>query len=500
MSTSWQKRSLGSQAAVLALGAMFTHAATLASLVVLTRLVSKPVLGSYQELWLIYGILSPFLVGGLPTALLFFVPRTSNRGDAWRWIRDSYLILGAFGLVSSLLVLGLRHPLAAVLNNPALAHALLFYVPYPFFAFLTAAMPSALIAGGRAGLASLLNALNGVLTVVVVVAAAEVAATPESLAAGLSLSAGAVAIVSTTCVVRAMRAGTTLARGPIAWRPLLGYGLPMALTQLAAMLGFQFDRLVVGSRFAPSEFAVYALGAVEVPIAIVVQQAVNAVLVPEMSRSHADGDLSAVFRRWHAALRKTSLVVLPLFAFLMFTASDVIAVLYGSEFSGSVRIFRAYLFLMPLRMTTYGLITQAMGRTRVNLAASIVMLATNAAFAVVLVFPLGLLGPAISTPLAMLATVAFYVTRLHGLFSLQLTQLVPVRLLAANVAVSFASALPLLALPALHVAPVLRLVIGCIVFVPLYVALLRVTGRLTPTEWSLLRARMTIQTRGVSPA
>jgi hypothetical protein len=119
---------------------------------------------------------------------------------------------------------------------------------------------------------------------------------------------------------------------------------------------------------------------------------------------------------------------------------------------------------------------------------------------VVLVFPLGLLGPAISTPLAMLATVAFYVTRLHGLFSLQLTQLVPVRLLAANVAVSFASALPLLALPALHVAPVLRLVIGCIVFVPLYVALLRVTGRLTPTEWSLLRARMTIQTRGVSPA
>ena len=499
MSTNWQHRSLGSQAAVLAVGAMFSQAATLASLVVLTRLVSKPVLGSYQELWLIYGILAPFLVGGLPTALLFFVPRTRSREAAWRWIRDSYVILAALGLASSLLVLVLRHPIAAVLNNPALARALLFYVPYPFFAFLIAAMPSALIAGGRAGLASSLNALNGVLTVVVVVLAAAVSATPQSLAAGLSLSAGAVAVVSTTLVVHTMRAGTTLRPEPIAWRPLLGYGLPMALTQVAAMLGFQFDRLVVGNHFAPSEFAVYAIGAVEVPFAIVVQQAVNAVLVPELSRLHAEGDLSAAFRRWHAALRKTSLVVLPLFAFLMFTAGDVIAVLYGSGYSGSVRIFRAYLFLMPLRMTTYGLITQAMGRTRVNLAASLVMLTTNAAFAVALVFPLGLLGPAISTPLAMLATVAFYVARLRSLFSLRLRQLVPVRILGANIAVSFAAALPLAALPALHVTPALRLVVDCVVFVPLYVAALRVTGRLTPTEWSLLRARMPINARRVSP-
>ncbi len=492
--------SLGGQAAVLAVGAMFTQAATLASLVVLTRLVAKPALGGYQQLWLIYGILSPFLVGGLPTALLYFLPRVRSREEATKWVLDSYLILVGFGIVSSLGVFLLRDPIAEAMNNPALSRALLFYVPYPFFAFLTAAMPSALIATGRAKLASVLNAMNGILTVVGVVAAAWISPTTRSMAAGLSLSAAVVAVISTACVVRALSIRGTVAWRSVAWRPLLTYGLPLALTQLAGMLGFQFDRLVVSSRYSPSEFAVYALGAVEVPIAIVVQQAVNAVLVPALSRLHAEGDLSDLVRQWQAAMRKTSLVVLPLFAFLMVMAGNVITLLYGAKFGGSVRIFRAYLFLMPLRMATYGLITQAIGRTGINLAASVVMLGSNVVLAIALVFPLGLLGPAIATPLAMLATVAYYLFRLRGVVSLRIGELVPWRLVTVNLAISFAAAVPLLALLALPVAPFVRLAAAAALFLPLYVAALRMTGRLTPTEWDMLRARLPIRARSVSTA
>lgn len=492
--------SLGGQAAVLAVGAMFSQAATLASLVVLTRLVSKPELGGYQQLWLIYGILSPFLVGGLPTALLYFLPRARSREDASKWVRDSYLILCCFGLASSLGVLLLRHQIAAALNNAALSRALLFYVPYPFFAFLTAAMPSALVASGRARLASALNATNGAVTVLVVVAAAAISPSTTSLAAGLSLSAAVVALVSTASVVRALRIRRPVVWRSVAWRPLLTYGLPLALTQLAGMLGFQFDRLVVSNRFAPGDYAVYAVGAIEVPIAIVVQQAVNAVLVPALSRLHAEGGLSELVRQWQAAMRKTSLVVLPLFAFLVVMAGDVIGVLYGAKFGGSVPIFRAYLFLMPLRMATYGLITQAIGRTGINLSASLVMLGTNVALAIGLVFPLGLLGPAISTPLAMLATVVYYLIRLRAVLSLRLGELLPWRLLTVNLTISLVCAAPLLAVQELHTPAFVRLLAGCALFLPLYVAALRVTGRLTPAEWSLLRERLAGRARRVSTA
>jgi O-antigen/teichoic acid export membrane protein len=482
-----RRGSLSGQAAILAFGALFTQAATLASLIVLTRLVAKGALGGYQQLWLVYGILAPFLVGGVPTALLYFLPHARDEHEARRWVVDAYVVLAALGLVSSLGILLLRDPIAAGTNNHALSGALLLYAPYPFFAFLTAGMPSALIASGKAKLAAILNAFNGVATVGVVIAAAVVSPTTRSMAAGLTISAAIVATVSTFAVLRVLRVPRALDWRAVAWAPLLAYGLPLALTQLAGRLGFQIDRLVVSARYTPAEFAIYAVGAVDIPIAVVVQQAVNSVLVPALSRLHAEGDLAGVARLWQSAIRKTSLIMLPLFAFLLVMADSVVRVLYGPAFAGSVPIFRAYLFLVPLRVVTYALITQAVGRTGINFAASLVLLAANAVLAVALVFPLGTLGPAIATPLASAIAAGYYLVRLRSVLALRLSDLLPWRLLMANLAVSFAAAAPLLLLFTVQLSPFLRVALGGLLFLPVYALALRLTGRLTKTEWQLLR-------------
>jgi O-antigen/teichoic acid export membrane protein len=482
-----RRASLSGQAAVLAFGALFTQAATLASLIVLTRLVAKPALGGYQQLWLIYGILAPFLVGGVPTALLYFLPHARDEHEARRWVVDAYVVLALLGLASSVGILLLRGPIAAGTNNHALTGALLVYAPYPFFAFLTAGMPSALIASGKAKLAAFLNAFNGVATVGVVIAAALLSPTTRSMAAGLTISAAVVAAVSTGAVLRGLRVSRALDWRGIAWRPLLAYGLPLALTQLAGRLAFQIDRLVVSARYTPAQFAVYAIGAVDIPIAVVVQQAVNSVLVPALSRLHADGDLAGVARLWQSAIRKTSLIMLPLFAFLMVMADSVVHVLYGPAFAGSVPIFRAYLFLVPLRVATYALITQAVGKTGINFTASLVLLAGNAVLAIALVFPLGTLGPAIATPLASAIAAGYYLVRLRSVLALRISDLLPWRLLLVNLAVSFAAAVPLLLLFTVHLSPFVRVTLGGLLFFPVYAFALRLTGRLTKTEWQLLR-------------
>jgi hypothetical protein len=117
-----------------------------------------------------------------------------------------------------------------------------------------------------------------------------------------------------------------------------------------------------------------------------------------------------------------------------------------------------------------------------------------------LVSPLGLLGPAIATPLAMLATVVYYAFRLRAVVSLRLGQLLPWRLLAGNLVIAFASAAPLLALVALQMAPLVRLAAACAIFLPLYLVALRLTGRLTPAEWDRLRARLPVRARRVFAA
>ena len=64
------------------------------------------------------------------------------------------------------------------------------------------------------------------------------------------------------------------------------------------MLAFQFDRLVVSRNFSAALYAVYAVGAVELPISVLVQQAVNSTLMPALTRLYLAGDVAGMAALW----------------------------------------------------------------------------------------------------------------------------------------------------------------------------------------------------------
>ena len=298
-----------------------------------------------------------------------------------------------------------------------------------------------------------------------VVVATIVSPTGDGLAAALSVSGALLAVASVSMVRRAT--GMRLARvhrGDGNTRRMLSYGLPLAATGLAGTLGYQFDRIVVGVSFSSQEFAVYALGAVEVPLGLLIAAAVSNVLVPRLTILWRDGDRAGMVALWREAMRKTSLVLLPLFAFMLLMSSDLVLLLYGPGYSESVEVFRVYLFLLPLRIATWGLIPMALGRTGINLQASILILAVNAGVALALIGPLGLIGAALAAPISAVAAATYYLVRVRSIAALHVHDLVPVRALTGTLAVSFLAAAPLLAIRELPVAAGIRLVVAAIIF------------------------------------
>ena len=306
------------------------------------------------------------------------------------------------------------------MGNAALSPVLVFYAPFPFLAFVAAVMPAALIAARRATLAAVLNAASGALTLVCVVTAALIAPDAQHMAAGLVVAQFVATLISSFAVYRSVGISLRRERVVSGALALLRYGFPLALTGLAGMFAFQFDRLVVSRNFTPALYAVYAIGAVELPLSVIVQQAVNVVLVPAMTRHYAAGDMPGLTALWKRAIRRTSLVLFPTFVFFMLTAPETVRILYGAAYHESAVVFRIYLCLVPLRVATYGIITQAIGKTRVNLYGSFVLLATNAILVLALVGPLGLSGPAVATVLATFATAGYYLIRLRGILDLNL--------------------------------------------------------------------------------
>ena len=212
------RASLTSSAAALALGSLFTQLAQIVTLGVIARTVAKDQVATYQQLNLLYGIVAPMLLAGIPTALLYFVPRAGTRDERNAWITRAFLLLGATGLAAAVAVVAAREPLAAVFNNEGLASALAWYAPYLFFAFVAAVAPPALTASDHVRSAALLNAFVGVSTMACVVVAATVRPTGTGLAMALSASGALLAVASVSVVRRSTESTTRSGCSPMACR------------------------------------------------------------------------------------------------------------------------------------------------------------------------------------------------------------------------------------------------------------------------------------------
>jgi O-antigen/teichoic acid export membrane protein len=480
---------LAGDAAMLAAAALLTQGAGLVGTVALARILPIQEFGSYQQLLLLYGIVAPLLFGGVPAALTYFLARAESDEERRGWAFDGIVALAVLGALFGVLLVILRHPLAELLNGDSqLAAAIGLLAPYAVLTFVAAATPNALIPVGRASLSARLSAVSALVYVALIVIAAAVHPDVRALSVAMGISGAFSATLGVVAVGRAI--GYRVRWHGLSTRAgrFLRYGIPLALTGLAGLLGFQFDRLVISARYSPEVYAVYAVGAVELPLTAIVQQSINSVLLPELTVRHRDGDLPGVAALWRETIRKTSLIILPLFVLFLILADDLVRLVFGPRFEDSVAIFRIYLLLMPLRVATYGIIPMAIGRTRINLVASLVVLGSNVVLALALVGPLGLKGPAWATVIATALTAVYYIVRLRGLLGLSIGTLFPWRQLGGNLAVAAAAGLPLLAIAAAPWPHVVTLVVGGIAYTLVVVAALRVTGRLNDDDWARLRA------------
>jgi O-antigen/teichoic acid export membrane protein len=496
---------LAGDAAVLATVALLTQGASMLGTIALARILPLGEFGLYQQLLLLYAIVAPLLFGGVPAALTYYLSRSTTEEERAGWTFDATVALAALGLLFALLLVLLRAPLADLLHRQGkLAVAIALLAPYTLFTFIAAVAPNALIPTGRARLSALLSGVSALIYLGCVITAAATWGDVRALSLAMGVS-GAISAVLAMGVV-----GHVVGYR-VRWRGVgrrvtgfLAYGLPLALTGLAGLLGYQFDRLVIGAQFSPEVFAIYAVGAVELPLAAAVQQSVNSVLLPELAVRHRDGDIAGLGMLWREAIRKTSLILLPAFVICMILADDIVRVAFGARFSESADIFRIYLLLMPLRVATYGLIPMAIGRTRINLTASLVVLGSNVVLALALVGPLGVKGPAWATVIATALTVAFYLVRLRSLLHLSIAALFPWRILASTLLVSAIAGLPIVALAGLETPPVVRAAVGATAYAALSVLALRLTRRITDDDWSrllrALRLRQRVRPAAASPS
>lgn len=475
---------------VLTVGGWIVQILALVAQVVLVRRLPLDDYGTWRQLTLVQTLALNFVTFNLPNTLLYFLPRSTSDEERRAWLAHVFQVTVVLALVVCSGVWVSAPLLARQFGNPQLSAYL------PSFALNTALMSIAgigfplLVATQRVKGAFFLNAASAVLSLSVTVFVASVLPRVSTLVHLTVMSSFVQMILSVLLVFR--MAGRILLIRPskAQLRAIAVYAIPLGLTSAVGYLSWQVDQITVSSVFTPAQFAVYAAGSLEVPFVGTLVTSVTSVLVPHVAALYAKGDIDGIFGTWHEILRKTSLIVFPVFVGFMVVSGDLFTVMYGPKYDVSSLIFRVYLLILPLRITTYGSVLQAIGRPDISLASNVFTLTLGALLNWLLVRQMGIMGPAVATVITTYTLNGTYLTVIGRLLKTKFTNLFPWAGLASDMVLAIVPGVVALAL--LFVGPgtpIVRIIAVTLVYGLVYIGLLLITNRLSLARvWQFIKA------------
>jgi O-antigen/teichoic acid export membrane protein len=442
----------------------------------LARLLDPRAYGTFQQAWLVVTVATTVLLSGIPLSVYYFVPRESPEG------RKAFLgvvlaTLAVLALAGAALLGLAAGPIARSFHNEALRPALLVLAVYLAAVLPASPLESFLIAEDR-------HRLLAKITVAVSVLFLGATLVPPLVGAGLvwiCAGLGAYAVARTGIL---LGAATSLYREtparltPGLPRLFLAYSVPLGANEVLRIASSWLDKTLVSARFEPEAFAIYANGAMEIPLVGILLASITSVLMPEFSKLRHDGERGPILALWRRAIVRTALLLLPLFAIGLVLAREIMVVLFSERYAESAGPFRVYLLLLPLRAAAYTPILLALGRSRTVLLGALGDLLLSLGLALLLMPRIGYMGPAVASVIATYAQALFFLHVTGRALGVPMRALFPWRDLGR---VLVAAALPAAAVTPILLAPLeapVRLAAGLGAYALLFLAAAR--GPLLP--------------------
>jgi len=464
-------------------------------LVLLTRLLDKP---SFAVIALVYMLLETVTALGtldLPTALYYYVPRlgpTVARALA-TWTALTLTVLAApFALALWFLGPGL----AGLLGTPEAAPVFGFIAIYVLADFPSQTLPSYLLSR---------RAYLGFALVTLVFYGSRFA----SLAIPAALGASIEAMMACFMLVALLRCAVLVwllalvEKGPLArrgftLRELLGYSIPLSLSNMVSKLGSQLDKYMIVTLCSAEVFAVYSVGANEIPLVSSIAYSVSAALAPSLVLLGERRQIGRFLELWHGSMLKVAAVMMPVFFFFLALAGPLVRLMFTDAYAEAAVPFRVFLCLLPLRLCAYGAVVRSLGTTKPVLYSSAATLAVNAALNYPLFLLLGLPGPAVAAVTGQVVGIVWMLAVVRRELKIGWRQVFPVQGVAARLGVAGVAALPLWAVPTFVEGDLAQVACGAVVVLALYLALALAVGVVTRADLAYLRDLVTMRVIGAS--
>jgi O-antigen/teichoic acid export membrane protein len=210
----------------------------------------------------------------------------------------------------------------------------------------------------------------------------------------------------------------------------LSLALPVGIAAITVTLLNQTDKFIITRFIGREAFAIYAVGAFQVPVMNLVRASINNLTFPLLVKYEKEGDHAAILGLWQRSLLKTLVLILPVFVFLELSARPFITILFTEEYAAATPVFMMYLLLF-LRAGFETTLLQVYKRTRFIVVSAAITFVANVLLGVLLYRAFGRLGPTVAAVITMNVVTLiqlWYAGRLMGVSVFQVLPLGPISL------------------------------------------------------------------------
>jgi len=207
----------------------------------------------------------------------------------------------------------------------------------------------------------------------------------------------------------------------------LKLGAPLvAATFLSGSAQF-VDGFIVTSKFNEETFAVFRYGARELPLAMLLANALSNAMLPDFARKE---NLKSNLVKLKSSVSKLMHFLFPVTAVLLLVSHPIFPVVFNAQFEKSASIFNIYLLLVISRLIMPQTILNGIKITKPIMKASFFELILNVAFSLILVEYFGIAGIAYATFIAYYFEKIYLAIVVQNKLKIAVSEYLPLRIYA----------------------------------------------------------------------
>jgi O-antigen/teichoic acid export membrane protein len=319
-----------------------------------------------------YGAILPF---GLVESLYYFIPR--NREQKQYYVSQAVWFSIVTGLIFFVLILGFGERLFASVK---LSHLYDYSVPltlYIIFMSVSLSFERLFVIDGRVITSSIITVISEVLKGFCIISSTIFFFYYVSKNNLFALSPGKLDIERI--------------------KEHLYYSVPFGLSVVVSTLQRFMHQYFVSFLFSIRDFAIYAVGSLQLPLMGFIYSSVSSVILIRISECHKQKNYKKILEVWLNSSRKLSLIYFPVVVLFMIASREFITVIFTDRYVESIPIFIITLLKMPFDIFVTHSVLKAFAETRFIFKLNIILLPITVALIYVFIGLFGMIGATIAT-------------------------------------------------------------------------------------------------------